>query len=130
MSLLWLLVRSNPWRAACVALLLLVGVEHIRANHWRGEYQAKVAETALAADANKASQKAVRLLQADLATCNTERAAYARNLEAVQAARAKQAAADAAKLKRAQKALDAALEAHKDWAATPVPSEVRKALSR
>lgn len=123
----WLL--SNLWRAACLLLILACAAEHWRANHWHGKYDAQVAENALAADANAASQSAIASLRKELEAANARAVAYAANVEAVERARAAQAAKDAAKLAEAQRALDAALGANKDWAATPVPPEVRKALN-
>lgn len=119
---------GNLWRTGCIVLLLALGVQSWRAARWESKHDAKVAENALASEANRAAVEAVHTAQAEAKAANERAAVYEHDLAAVQAARAKAEAQAAAKLKRAQSALQAALEAQKEWAATPVPEGVRKAL--
>lgn len=125
---IWRLLTGNLWRTAAFALALLCGVLLIVAGRNADKLVAERTKNALALDANRAAMDGLHRAQAEAKAANERAVVWERNTRAVEAARAEQARKDAAKLQRAQSALQAAVRANREWSEAKVPADVQRAL--
>lgn len=122
----WLL--SNPWRAIALVLVLVVGGEWLLVRRLHDTNIKQRLEASIALDANRAAMDGLHRAQAEAKAANERAVVWERNTRAVEAARAEQARKDAARLAKAQSALQKALAANAEWAKVKTPEAVKRAL--